>query len=97
MDDGPGAGSLDLRTLRTFLAVVEEGGMTAAGARLGLTQSSVSQTMARLARSWRSAPSACWPTPGRCPAPRGMQRTSLVRRGCSWASWTRSPAPPGRA
>ena len=50
MDDWTGAESLDLRTLRMFVAVVEEGSMTAAGARMGLTQSAVSQAMGRLAR-----------------------------------------------
>ncbi|MEM7567116.1 MAG: LysR family transcriptional regulator [Pseudomonadota bacterium] len=38
----------DLRTLRVFLAVVEAGGMTAAGRRLGMTQSSVSQAVQTL-------------------------------------------------
>ncbi len=49
MEDEPGAEGLNFRALRMFLAVVEEGGMTAAGARLGLTQSAVSQAMGRLA------------------------------------------------
>ena len=39
----------DLRTLSVFLAVVDAGGMTSAARRLGLTQSAVSQAMARLA------------------------------------------------
>lgn len=40
--------AFDIRTIRVFLAVVEAGGMTAAGRRLGMTQSSVSQIVSNL-------------------------------------------------
>lgn len=48
MDNGIG---FDLKTLEVFLAIVECGGMTAAGQRLGITQSAVSQTLAGLENS----------------------------------------------
>lgn len=48
MDHGIG---FDLKALEVFLAVVECGGMTAAGQRLGITQSAVSQTLASLEAS----------------------------------------------
>jgi DNA-binding transcriptional LysR family regulator len=38
----------DLKSLEVFAAIVEAGGMTAAGQRLGMTQSSVSQSIANL-------------------------------------------------
>ncbi|MCX4161722.1 MULTISPECIES: LysR family transcriptional regulator [Paraburkholderia] len=38
----------DLKALEVFVVVVESGGMTAAGQRLGITQSSVSQTLSNL-------------------------------------------------
>lgn len=38
----------DLKSLEVFVAIVETGGMTSAGQRLGLTQSSVSQSLANL-------------------------------------------------
>lgn len=41
---------IDGRLLRVFLTVIEEGSITAAGARLGLTQSAVSHAMQRLSR-----------------------------------------------
>lgn len=41
---------LDGHLLRVFLTVIEEGSITAAGARLGLTQSAVSHAMQRLSR-----------------------------------------------
>src|SRR5580704_19544808 len=40
--------SFDLKALEVFVLVVESGGMTAAGQRLNLTQSSVSQTLSNL-------------------------------------------------
>ncbi|WP_137936310.1 LysR family transcriptional regulator [Chitinivorax sp. B] len=40
--------SFDLKGLEVFTAIVEAGGMTAAGQRLGMTQSSVSQSVANL-------------------------------------------------
>ncbi len=40
--------SFDLKTLEVFVAIVDAGGMTAAGQRLGITQSSVSQSLANL-------------------------------------------------
>jgi DNA-binding transcriptional LysR family regulator len=43
----------DLKALEVFVAIVEAGGMTAAGQRLGLTQSSVSQSLAHLEQSLR--------------------------------------------
>ena len=42
--------------LRAFAAVVEEGGFTAAAARLHATQSGVSQQIARLERGLGAAP-----------------------------------------
>lgn len=42
--------TIDGHLLRVFLAVIEERSITAAGARLGLTQSAVSHAMQRLAR-----------------------------------------------
>lgn len=45
MDHGIG---FDLKTLEVFFAIVEFGGMTAAGQHLGITQSAVSQTLAAL-------------------------------------------------
>lgn len=41
----------ELKTLEVFIAIVEAGGMTAAGQRLGITQSSVSQSLANLEQS----------------------------------------------
>jgi DNA-binding transcriptional LysR family regulator len=41
----------DLKALEVFIAIVETGGMTAAGQRLGMTQSSVSQSLANLEQS----------------------------------------------
>ncbi|WP_374334589.1 LysR family transcriptional regulator [Leeia sp.] len=41
----------DLKSLEVFAAIVEAGGMTAAGQRLGMTQSSVSQSLANLEQS----------------------------------------------
>jgi DNA-binding transcriptional LysR family regulator len=38
----------DLKSLEVFVGIVKAGGMTSAGQRLGLTQSSVSQSLARL-------------------------------------------------
>ncbi|QDQ25818.1 LysR family transcriptional regulator [Chitinimonas arctica] len=43
--------SFDLKSLEIFAAIVEAGGMTAAGQRLGITQSSVSQSLAGLEQS----------------------------------------------
>src|SRR5262245_43297166 len=40
--------NLDLNLLRVFDAVFEEGGVTRAGARLGLTQSAISHALNRL-------------------------------------------------
>jgi DNA-binding transcriptional LysR family regulator len=40
--------NLDLNLLRVFDAVLEEGGVTRAGARLGLTQSAISHALSRL-------------------------------------------------
>ncbi|MBJ3774668.1 LysR family transcriptional regulator [Acuticoccus mangrovi] len=40
--------AFDIRAIRIFLTVADAGGMTAAGRRLGLTQSSVSQAIATL-------------------------------------------------
>ena len=40
--------NFDLKALEVFVLVVESGGMTAAGQRLNLTQSSVSQTLSNL-------------------------------------------------
>jgi DNA-binding transcriptional LysR family regulator len=40
--------SFDLKALEVFVLVVESGGMTAAGQRLSITQSSVSQTLSNL-------------------------------------------------
>ncbi|NQD37817.1 LysR family transcriptional regulator [Permianibacter sp. IMCC34836] len=48
MENGLG---FDLKALEVFAAIVETGGMTAAGQRLGITQSSVSQTLAALEQS----------------------------------------------
>ncbi len=48
MENGLG---FDLKALEVFAAIVEAGGMTAAGQRLGITQSSVSQTLAALEQS----------------------------------------------
>src|SRR5690349_20571369 len=42
---------LDLRQLRAFVAVAEEGGFTAAAARLRLTQPSVSRSVVALERA----------------------------------------------
>lgn len=41
----------DLKALEVFVAIVETGGMTSAGQRLGMTQSSVSQSLANLEQS----------------------------------------------
>ena len=41
----------DLKALEVFAAIVETGGLTSAGHRLGLTQSSISQILANLERS----------------------------------------------
>lgn len=41
-------GHLDLNLLRVFMALIEEGSVTAAGERLGLAQSSISHALARL-------------------------------------------------
>lgn len=41
-------GNFDLNLLRVFVALLEEGGATKAGARLGLTQSAVSHALGRL-------------------------------------------------
>jgi DNA-binding transcriptional LysR family regulator len=46
----PGIG-FDLKALEVFVAIVETGGMTACGQRLGMTQSAVSQTLANLEQS----------------------------------------------
>lgn len=40
--------AFDVRSVRVFVAVVDAGGMTAAARRLGMTQSSVSQTVSNL-------------------------------------------------
>lgn len=48
MENGLG---FDLKALEVFAAIVETGGMTAAGQRLGITQSSVSQSLAALEQS----------------------------------------------
>lgn len=48
MESGIG---FDLKALEVFVAIVETGGMTAAGQRLGMTQSSVSQSLANLEQS----------------------------------------------
>ena len=42
------ARNLDIGLLRAFVAVVDAGGMTAAGARLNLTQAAISQQLKRL-------------------------------------------------
>ena len=42
---------IDMRALKAFLAVLDNGGMTAAAGALGLTQSAVSQAVARLEKS----------------------------------------------
>ena len=42
---------IDMRALKAFLAVLDHGGMTAAAGALGLTQSAVSQAVARLEKS----------------------------------------------
>lgn len=43
--------NFDLKALDVFVVIVETGGMTAAGQRLGATQSSVSQTLSNLEQS----------------------------------------------
>lgn len=43
-----GSLSFDLKTLEVFVAIVDCGGMTAAGQRLGITQSAVSQALSSL-------------------------------------------------
>ena len=40
--------NLDIGLVRAFVAVVDAGGMTAAGARLNLTQAAISQQLKRL-------------------------------------------------
>ncbi len=44
----------ELKNLEILVAIVDAGGMTAAGQRLGITQSSVSQSLANLEQSLRS-------------------------------------------
>jgi DNA-binding transcriptional LysR family regulator len=45
--------AFDLKSLEVFVAIVEAGGMTAAGQRLGMTQSAVSQSVANLEQQLR--------------------------------------------
>jgi DNA-binding transcriptional LysR family regulator len=47
---GSGGNTLDLRGIEIFLAICEHGGLTAAGAALGLTQAGVSQHLQKLER-----------------------------------------------
>ena len=59
---------IDLNLLRVFDAVLREGGVTAAAARLGLTQPAVSNALARLRAVFDDAlfvrtPSGMAPTP----------------------------------
>ncbi|MDV3264062.1 LysR family transcriptional regulator [Mycobacterium avium] len=41
-----------LSQLKTFIAVVDQGGFTAASRRLGLSQPAVSRTVATLEKNW---------------------------------------------
>ena len=51
MAKSPVDDDIDMRALKAFLAVLDNGGMTAAAGALGLTQSAVSQAVARLEKS----------------------------------------------
>lgn len=64
--------SLDLNLLKVFLAVFEEGSVTAAGERLGFAQSSISHALRRLRMSFRE--------PLFVRTTSGMQPTSLALR-----------------
>ncbi|WP_363324834.1 helix-turn-helix domain-containing protein [Eleftheria terrae] len=87
---------MTLGQLELFVALVEAGGFSAAGARLGIGQSSVSHTVKALEQalgtplfdrrqSPRCSPTAraaCCPTRGPCcPRPRPFARRCRPRRG----------------
>jgi len=66
------AGDIDLNLLRAFDAVLREGSVTAAGARLGLSQPALSNALSRLRRLLDD--------PLFVRTPRGMRPTPFAQR-----------------
>jgi DNA-binding transcriptional LysR family regulator len=71
--------AFDLNLLRLFNALIEEGGATRAGARLGLTQSAVSHALGRLRVALGDPLFVRGPT-GLHPTPRAMELAPAIRQ-----------------
>jgi len=83
--------SLDLNLLRIFVALLEEGSVTRAGARLGLTQSAVSHALNRLRYGLQDDLFVRGPS-GMQPTARAREIAPRVRQGLAQLQAALAPA-----
>jgi DNA-binding transcriptional LysR family regulator len=82
--------TLDLNLLKVFVALLEEGNVTRAGARLGLTQSAVSHALSRLRYALGDELFVRGPQ-GMQPSPRAREIAAEVRQGLAHLQAAFSP------
>ncbi|HTI68201.1 MAG TPA: LysR family transcriptional regulator [Caulobacteraceae bacterium] len=83
--------TLDLNLLRVFLALLDEGSVTRAGTRLGLTQSAVSHALNRLRYGLDDQLFVRGPS-GMQPTPRAVEIAPRVRQGLGQLQTALAPA-----
>jgi DNA-binding transcriptional LysR family regulator len=89
--NAPHLHTLDLNLLRVFVALLDEGNVTRAGARLGLTQSAVSHALNRLRYALGDDLFVRGPS-GMMPTPRAREIAPRVRLGMAQLQAVMAPA-----